>query len=67
MEQVLRARVPAQAGAWVEAKVKVEAGWAGHSQQARAVIVYVPTVEQRPLMLQGNLVIKRFVLSVVQK
>jgi hypothetical protein len=67
MEQGLRARVPAQAGVWVEAKAKVEAGWADHLQQGRAVIAFVQTAEQRLLMLQDSLVIQKVVLSVVQK
>jgi len=67
MEQGLRARVPAQAGVWVEAKAKVEAGWADRLLQGRAVIAYVRTAEQRLLMLQDSLVMQKVVLSVVRK
>ena len=67
MEQGLRARVPAQAGVWVEAKAKVEAGWADHLRQGRAVIAFVQTAEQRLLMLQDSLAMQKVVLSVVQK
>ena len=65
MVQGLQARVPAQAGVWGE--VKVEAGWADRLQQARAVIAYVRTAEQRLFMLQDSLVMQKAVLSVVQK
>ena len=69
MVQGLRARVPAQAGVWVEAKakVKVEAGWADHLRQGRAVVAFVQTAEQRLLMLQDSLVMQKVVPSVVQK
>ncbi len=58
MEQGLRAKVPAQAGVWVEAKAKVEEEWADHLQQGRAVIVHVQTAEQRLLMLPDSLVMQ---------
>ena len=69
MEQGLQARVPVQAGVWVEAKakVKVEAGWADHLRQGRAVVAFVQTAEQRLLMLQDSLVMQKVVPSVVQK
>jgi len=52
---------------WVEAKARVEAGWADHLQQGRAEIVSVRTAEQRPLMLQGSLAIQEAVPNVVHK
>ncbi len=67
MVQGLRARVPAQAGVWVEAKAKVEAGWADHSRQGQAVIACVRTADQRSLMLPDSPVMQKVVLSVVQK
>ena len=67
MVQDLQARVPAQAGAWVETKVKVEAGWAGHLQQGRAVIVSVQAAGKELLMLQDSLVMQEAVLNVVRK
>jgi len=69
MEQGLQARVPVQAGVWVEAKakVKVEAGWADHLRQGRAVIACVRTAAQQPLMLPGSLVMQKAALSVVRK
>ena len=65
MVQGLQARVPARAGVWVEAEVKVGAGWAAHLPQVRAVIAYVQAAEQRSLMLLGNLVTHEVVRSVV--
>ena len=67
MVQGLPARVPAQAGAWVKAKSKVEAGWAGHLRQGRAEIVSVRTAEQQLLMLPDSLVMQKAVLNVEQK
>ena len=67
MVQGLPARVPAQAGVWVEAKAKVEAGWADHLLQGRAVIAYVRAAEQRPLILPDSLVMQKAVLIVVRK
>ena len=58
---------PAQDVVWVEAKAKVEAGWADRLQQVRAVIVYVQTAEQRSFMLLDSLVMQKAVLNVVQK
>ena len=52
------ARVPAQAGAWVEVRARVEAEWAGHSLQDRVEIVYARAVVQRFLILPVNLAIK---------
>jgi len=65
--QGLRARVPVQAGVWVEAKDKVEAGWADLMPQGRAVIAYVRAVAQQPLMLRNNLVMQKVVLNVVRE
>lgn len=67
MVQGLRARVPVQAGVWVEAKAKVEAGWADRLRQGQVVIAYVRTVEQRSLMLQDSLVMQKAVQNVVRK
>jgi len=45
MVQGQAARVPAQAGVWVEvkARARVEAGWADHLQQGRAETVCAQT------------------------
>jgi len=67
MEQGRAARDRVAVEVWGEAKARVEAGWADHLQQDRAVIVYVRTAEQRSLMLQGSLVMQKAVLNVVQK
>jgi len=69
MVQDRLAGVPEQAGAEarVKAKVKVEAGWAGHSPQGRAEIAYVQTAEQQSLILPDSPVMQEAVLSVVQK
>ena len=67
MVQGLVARVPAQAGVWVELKARAEVGWADHLQQGRAEIVSVRTAATRPLMLPGSLVMQKAVLNVVQK
>ena len=67
MVQGLPARVPAQAGVWAEAKDKVEAGWADHLQQGRAVIAYVQTAGKRLHMLPDSLVMQKAVLNVVRK
>ena len=58
MVQGLRVKGPAQAGVWVEAKARVEAEWADHLRQGRAVIVSVRTAEQRLLMLPDSLVMQ---------
>lgn len=65
--QVLPVKEPVEDVAWVGARARVEAGWADRLQQDRAGIAFVRTVEQRLLMLQGNLVMQRTVRSVVQK
>jgi hypothetical protein len=62
-----QARGLAQVGVWVGSRVKVEAEWAGHFPQVRAVIAYVRTAAQQLLMLQGSLVMQKAVLNVVQK
>ena len=67
MVQGLAARVPVQAGVWVEVEVKVEAEWVDHLPQGRAVIACVRVAEQRSLMLQGSLVTQKAVLNVVHK
>ena len=56
MVQGLLGKGPAQDVVWVEAKARVEAGWADHLQQDRAEIVSVRNAEQRLLMLQDSLV-----------
>jgi len=65
--QGLAAKVPVQAGVWVEVKSRVEAEWVDHLQQDRAEVVYARTAEQRLLMLPGSLVMQKIVLSVVRK
>jgi len=65
--QGLVAKVPAQAGVWVEVKSRVEAEWVDHLQQDRAEVVYARTAEQRLLMLPGSLVMQKIALSVVRK
>jgi len=67
MVQGLPAKVPAQAGVWVEVKAKVEAGWADHLQQDRAEVVSVQTAGRKSLMLLDSLVMQKVVLSVVRK
>ena len=58
MVQGLPARDQAQAVVWVEARARVEAGWADLLQQGRAEIVSVRNAEQRSLMLQDSLVMR---------
>jgi hypothetical protein len=65
--QDLLVKGPAQDVVWVEAKAKVEAGWAARLLQGRAEIVYAQAVEQRSLTLQDSLAIKEAVLNVEQK
>ena len=67
MVQGLAAKVPAQAGVWVEVPDAAEAEWADHLPQARVVIVYARAAATRSPMLQGNLVMQKAVLNVVQK
>ena len=67
MVQGQQVKGPARVGLWVEAEPKVGAGWVGHLRQGRAEIVSVRTVEQRSLMLQVSLVMRKAVLSVEQK
>ena len=67
MVQGLPAKVPVQVGAWVELRARVEAEWAGRLQQGRAVIVSVPSAEQRLLILQVGLVMQKAVRIVVRK
>jgi len=67
MVQALQARVPAQAGVWVEARARVEAEWAGRSPQGRAEIVYAPTVATRSRTSPDNPAIKNPALNVVQE
>jgi hypothetical protein len=67
MVQDLQAKVPAQAGVWVEAKARVEAEWADHLQQGRAEVVFVRAVEQRSLILLDSLVMQKVVQNVVRK
>jgi len=57
MEQGLPARVPVQAGVWVEEKAKVEAGWADHLPQGREELASAQNAVTKNLMLQDNLVI----------
>ena len=54
MVQGLAARVPVQAGVWVELKARVEAEWADHLRQGRVEVVYARTAEQRLLILPGS-------------
>ena len=58
MVQGLPAKVPAQAGVWVEAKAKVEAGWADHLPRVQVEVVYAPTVGKESLMLRDSLVMQ---------
>jgi len=52
--QVLAAKGPGQDVVWVEARARVEAGWADHSRQGRAEIVSVRAAEQQFLMLSDS-------------
>jgi len=65
--QVLVVRGLAQAGVWVEARARVEAGWVDRLQQGRAEIVSVRNAEQRQLILLDSLVMQRAVQNVEQK
>ncbi|HIJ72288.1 MAG TPA: hypothetical protein HPP87_13180 [Planctomycetes bacterium] len=67
MEQGQQARAPEQAGVGVEERARVEAGWAARMPLDRAEIASVQAAAQRPYILQGSLVIKEVVLSVVRK
>ena len=67
MVQGLWAKGLAQAGVWVEAKAKVEAGWADRLPQGRVEVVFARTAEQRLPMLQDSRAMRRAVLSVEQK
>ena len=65
--QALWAKGPAQDVAWVEAKARVEAGWADHLPQDRAEVVSVRTAEQQFLMLPDSPVTQEAAPNVVQK
>jgi len=67
MEQGREAKGPAQAGVWVEAKVKAEAEWVDRLQQGRAEVVSVRAAEQRSLILLDSLVMQKVVRNVVRK
>ena len=67
MVQGLQAKVPAQAGVWVEAKARVEAEWAVRLPLDRVEIVYAQVAAIQSLMLQGNLVMQKVVQNVVRK
>ena len=67
MVQGQAARVPAQAGVWVEVRAKVEAEWADHLPQGRAEVASARTAEQQSLMLRASLVIQKVVQNVVRK
>ncbi len=69
MVQGLPAKVPAQAGVWVEvkARARVEAEWADHLLQGRAEVVYARTAGRKLLMLQDSLVMQKAVLNVARK
>jgi hypothetical protein len=65
MVQGRPARVPAQAGAWGEARA--EAGWMGHLQQGRVEVASVRTVEKEWLMLRGSPVMQEAAQIAEQK
>ena len=67
MVQGLPARVPAQAGVWVEAKARVEAEWVAHSPQDLVETVYVQAAAIKSRILSDNRVIKTTVQNVVRK
>jgi len=58
MVQDLPARVPAQAGVWVEDRGKAEAEWADLLQQAQVVVAFARTAGTRQLMLLDSLVMQ---------
>ena len=67
MERARLGKGQAVAEVWVEAKARVEAGWADHLRQGRAEIVSVRTAEQRFLMLSDSPVTQEAAPNVVQK
>ena len=58
MEQGLLVKGPAQAVVWVEARARVEAGWAGRLPQGRAEIAFALNAEQPLPMLPDSLVMR---------
>ncbi len=67
MVRGLEARVPAQAGVWVEAEAKVEAGWVGHLRPDRVEIASAQVAVIKWLMLQASPVMQRVVRNAVRK
>ena len=67
MVQGLQAKVPAQAGVWVEAKARAEAEWAVRLPLDRVEVVYAQVADIQSLILQGNLVMQKVVQNVVRK
>jgi len=67
MVQGLQAKGPAQAGVWVEPKVRVEAEWADHLQQGRVEVVSAQVAVIKWLMLPGSLAMQKVVQNVVRK
>ena len=67
MVQGLAAKVPAQAGGWVEVPDAAEAEWADHLLQGRVEVVFAQAVAQPYHTLQGSLVVQKAVLNVVRK
>ena len=67
MVQGLQAKVPAQAGVWVEAKARVKAEWAVRLPLDRVEIVYAQVAAIQSLILQGNLVMQKVAPNVVRK
>ena len=65
MEQARQAEDLVAAEVW--AGVKAEAEWAAHSPQARAEIVYAPTVATKKPTSSGNPVIKKAALNAIQQ
>jgi len=61
MEQARRA------GDLVVAEVWAEVGWAAHSPQARAEIVYAPTVATKKPISSGSRAIKKAALNAVRE
>jgi len=67
MEQARRAGDLVVAEVWAEVKARAEVGWAAHSPQGRAEIVYAPTVATKKPISSGSRAIKKAALNAVRE
>ncbi|KPJ68429.1 MAG: hypothetical protein AMJ43_00395 [Coxiella sp. DG_40] len=67
MVQGLPAKVPAQAGVWVEVPDAAEAEWADHLPQDQVVVVYVRAAGNKSPISSDNPVINKPALSAVRE